>query len=75
MSASERIFRFLLHCCPPEFRDEYGTEMIALFREQKQQRRAAILWLHLIADLRNSLRRFPLPILLPLRVSAGFSWR
>ncbi len=33
-AAAERIYRLLLRAYPPDFRAEYGREMVLLFRDQ-----------------------------------------
>ncbi|MBC7881258.1 MAG: hypothetical protein H7Y37_07980 [Anaerolineae bacterium] len=53
----ERIYPWILHICPAEFREEYGTEMGQVFRElyvEKQQQGsiALISWcMYTILDL------------------------
>ena len=50
MKASERIYRWLLHLYPREFRDEYGREMSLLFRDRATEGRGT-LWLQVLGDL------------------------
>ena len=47
---SERIYRWLLHLYPRDFRDEYGHEMSTLFRDRADQGRIR-LWFQVIGDL------------------------
>src|SRR5215510_3141943 len=47
---SERIYRWLLHLYPRDFRDEYGEEMSLLFRDRTSE--ASIrLWLQVLRDV------------------------
>jgi len=48
---AERIYSFLLHCYPYDFRVEYQPEMMALFRRRMRDENAAMLWLETLADL------------------------
>ena len=51
MSAEERVYRTLLSLYPREFRDEYGTQMQALFKERRSSENPIVLWLHVLADV------------------------
>ena len=48
---AERIYRWMLCCYPAEFREEYGREMLMVFRERASAERPLPLWLELLADL------------------------
>jgi predicted permease len=50
VKASERLYRWLLHLYPREFRDEYGQEMSLFFRARATEG-AVRLWLQVLADL------------------------
>jgi putative ABC transport system permease protein len=50
MKLSERLYRVLLRLYPREFRDEYGGEMSALFRDRYAHGRLT-LWLQVLGDL------------------------
>ena len=50
MRAEEHLYRTLLCFYSREFRDEYGAEMQALFRERRCRENPFLLWLHLLAD-------------------------
>jgi predicted permease len=47
---SERIYRWLLHLYPRDFRDEYGQEMSLLFRARAANGSVS-LWLQVLGDL------------------------
>jgi len=47
---SERIYRWLLHLYPRDFRDEYGQEMSLLFRDRATDG-SLRLWLQVVGDL------------------------
>ena len=48
---SERIYRALLRCYPSDFRNEYGSEMIHVFRRRARDENAAALWLITVPDI------------------------
>jgi putative ABC transport system permease protein len=48
---AERIYRWMLSCYPAEFREEYGREMLVVFRERARAERPLPLWMELSADL------------------------
>lgn len=50
MKRAERIYRWLLHLYPRDFRDEYGQEMAIYFRERTSGGTGAI-WLQILRDL------------------------
>jgi putative ABC transport system permease protein len=50
VSVSERVYRWLLRSYPREFRDEYGEEMVLLFRERCGEARLRS-WLQAAGDL------------------------
>lgn len=50
MKRAERIYRWLLHLYPRDFRDEYGQEMASYFRERTSGGTGAI-WLQILHDL------------------------
>ncbi|MGH9630692.1 MAG: ADOP family duplicated permease [Bryobacteraceae bacterium] len=50
MRISERLYRILLRLYPSEFREEYGGEMSAYFREQAREGRL-LLWMQVLRDL------------------------
>jgi putative ABC transport system permease protein len=47
---AERVYRWLLHVYPRDFRDEYGGEMSMLFRARAEQEPIR-LWIQVIGDL------------------------
>jgi putative ABC transport system permease protein len=52
----ERVFRLLLRCYPTAFRDQFGEEMVAFYRDRVREQRGldrgvARLWVHLVADI------------------------
>jgi putative ABC transport system permease protein len=51
VKGSERIYRWLLGLYPREFREEYGTEMVCLYRDRAGHEGALRLWFALLADL------------------------
>jgi hypothetical protein len=55
-AAAERIYRLLLRAYPPDFRAEYGREMVLLFRDQCQEGdvRTAGFWAAVICDVAQS---------------------
>lgn len=50
MTRAERVYRRLLRLYPRQFRDEFGEEMAALFRERSAER-SFRLWLQVLGDL------------------------
>lgn len=48
---SDRIYRFLLHAYPADFREEYGAQLAQLFRDRQRDSGALSTWLLAIADL------------------------
>lgn len=54
--SAERIYRLLLHAYPPDFRAEYGREMMRLFRDQCQESdvRTVGFWAAVICDVARS---------------------
>lgn len=54
--SAERIYRLLLRAYPPEFRAEYGREMVLLFRDQCQESdvRSVGFWASVIGDVARS---------------------
>lgn len=50
MSATERIYRWLLRLYPRDFREEYGDEMSQLFRDRRREGTVA-LWIQIAGDL------------------------
>ena len=54
--SAERIYRLLLRAYPPEFRAEYGREMVLLFRDQCRESnvRTFGFWAAVIWDLARS---------------------
>src|SRR5690242_13466732 len=54
--AAERIYRLLLRACPPDFRAEYGREMVLLFRDHRQESdvRSLGFWAAVIWDVARS---------------------
>lgn len=55
-AAAERIYRLLLHAYPPDFRAEYGREMVLLFRDQcrESDRRSFGFWARVFWDIARS---------------------
>ncbi len=55
-AAAERIYRLLLRAYPPDFRAEYGREMVLLFRDQCQESdvRTIGFWAAVIRDVARS---------------------
>ena len=55
-AAAERIYRLLLRAYPPDFRAEYGREMVLLFRDQCQESdlRTIGFWAAVICDVARS---------------------
>jgi len=55
-AAAERIYRLLLRAYPPDFRAEYGPEMVLLFRDQCQESdvRTVGFWAAVIWDVARS---------------------
>ena len=53
---AERIYRLLLRAYPPDFRAEYGREMVLLFRDQRQESdlRTIGFWAAVICDVARS---------------------
>lgn len=57
MTASQKLFRWLLFAYPRAFRDEYGSQMTQVFRDccREQTRQSAtglwVLWLNTVSDL------------------------
>jgi len=53
---AERIYRFLLHAYPPEFRAKYGREMVLVFRDQCRDGdvRAPGFWVRVFWDVVRS---------------------
>jgi len=55
---SERIFSFLLQLYPRDFREQYGAEMLQLFRDRLASEPSRLgLWFDILADLARSLPR------------------
>lgn len=54
--SAERIYRLLLRAYPPDFRAEYGHEMVLLFRDQCRERdvRSLGFWTAVIGDVVRS---------------------
>jgi hypothetical protein len=54
--SAERIYRLLLRAYPPDFRAEYGREMVLLFRDQCQESdvRTVGFWAAVIWDIARS---------------------
>jgi len=54
--SAERIYRLLLRAYPPDFRAEYGREMMLLFRDQCQESdvRTVGFWVAVICDVARS---------------------
>ena len=54
--SAERIYRLLLHAYSPEFRAEYGREMVLLFRDQCREGdvRTVGFWAAVIRDIARS---------------------
>jgi hypothetical protein len=54
--SAERIYRLLLRAYPPEFRAEYGREMMLLFRDQCQENdvRTLAFWARVFYDVARS---------------------
>ena len=54
--SAERIYRLLLRAYPPDFRAEYGREMVLLFRDQCQESdlRTIGFWAAVICDVARS---------------------
>lgn len=59
-----RLYRALLACYPAEFRNEYGPEMLELFRFRAQKENAALLWMELLADIAYTAPKEHLDVLL-----------
>jgi hypothetical protein len=55
-ATAERIYRLLLRAYPPDFRAEYGPEMVLLFRDQCRESnvRALGFWAAVICDVARS---------------------
>jgi putative ABC transport system permease protein len=47
---SERLYRMMLRAYPADFRDEYGPEMVRLFRNRSTAEPLLALWLHTLLD-------------------------
>src|SRR5437879_13196884 len=58
---SEKIYAWLLHLYPSQFREAYGTEALQLFRDRVRDEKGFFpclrLWLDLIVDLAISIPR------------------
>src|SRR5256885_1938114 len=54
--SAERIYRLLLRAYPPEFRAEYGREMVLLFRDQCRESdvRSLGFWARVLGDVARS---------------------
>jgi hypothetical protein len=54
--SAERIYRLLLRAYPPDFRAEYGREMMLLFRDQCQESdvRTVSFWARVLCDVARS---------------------
>jgi len=54
--SAERIYRLLLRAYPPDFRAEYGREMVLLFRDQCRESdvRTVGCWARLLCDVARS---------------------
>src|SRR5882672_5101914 len=54
--SAERIYRLLLRAYPPDFRAEYGGEMVLLFREQCRESdvRTVGFWARVLCDVARS---------------------
>src|SRR2546428_6042975 len=54
--SAERIYRLLLRAYPPDFRAEYGREMVLLFRDQCEESdvRTIVFWWAVIWDVVRS---------------------
>ncbi len=54
--SAERIYRLLLRAYPPDFRAEYGREMVLLFRDQCQESdvRTVGFWARVLCDVARS---------------------
>ena len=54
--SAERIYRLLLRAYPPDFRAEYGREMVLLFRDQCRESdvRTVGFWAAVICDVARS---------------------
>src|SRR5947199_1667134 len=54
--SAERIYRLLLRAYPPDFRAEYGREMVLLFRDQCREHDVRTLgfWAAVIGDVARS---------------------
>ena len=50
-SGGVRLYRTALRCYPRSFRDEYGSDMVALLRDQLADEPAARVWSRLFTDL------------------------
>lgn len=66
--SAERIYRLLLRAYPPEFRAEYGREMVLLFRDQCRESDVRTLgfWARVLSDVARSAPA--------LRVAAWRAW-
>jgi len=55
-ATAERVYRFLLHAYPPDFRAEYGEEMVLLFRDQCRESdvRSLGFWARVLWDVARS---------------------
>src|SRR5207244_9049559 len=55
-AAAERIYRLLLRAYPPDFRAEYGREMVLLFRDQCRESdvRTVRFWAMVLSDVARS---------------------
>src|SRR5437867_8229644 len=54
--SAERIYRLLLRAYPPDFRSEYGREMVLLFRDQCRESdvRTVGFWARVLCDVARS---------------------
>jgi putative ABC transport system permease protein len=51
MAARDRLYRLLLRLYPAEFQEEYGREMLQVFRDRAKHEPRARVWLDLVGDL------------------------
>ena len=48
---ADRLYRFLLHAYPAEFRDEYGPQLAQMFRDRRREAGPLATWTLAIVDL------------------------
>ena len=71
----ERVYRRLLRLYPRDFSDDYGDEMVGLYRDRVHGEGATSVWLALVADLARTAPREQVSTLVQDVRHAGRTWR